>query len=157
MRLLTLTFTALAISPFIANGEPICPWLSSATAAGVLGGPVTTAVSHSAKNKEDATCEFTHQARVTYTLRIEVTTMSHLPTDFTSWLTQCGPNATPVRGIGNQAVACDLKDSVAAQILSRVRERAFLVRVTANKSSIPLQPLRDQARSVADQVSGNLF
>ena len=129
--------------------EQICPWLNSATASGVLGGSVTTTLSQS------STCEFIRKGPVTYTLRIEV---SNTP-DFKSWLTQCGPKATPVRGIGNQAVACDLTgdSQVSAQILSRVRDRAFLVRVTASKSSAPLQPLRDQARSVADQVSGNLF
>jgi len=145
MRLLLLAFAALTV----ARAEQICPWLNSATAGGVLGGSVTTTVTHS------SVCEFTRGGPVTYTLRIEVTNTA----DFKSWLTQCGLKATPVRGIGNQAVACDLaQDSqVSAQILSRVRDRAFLVRVTANKTSVPLQPLRDQAHSVADQVSGNLF
>ncbi len=145
MRLFVLAFAALTV----ARAEQICPWLNSATAGGVLGGPVTTTVA------QPSTCEFIRKGPVTYTLRIEVTNTS----DFKSWLVQCGPKAAPVRGIGNQAVACDLvKDSqVSAQILSRVRDRAFLVRVTANNTSAPLQRLRDQARSVADQVSGNLF
>ncbi|MDQ2713270.1 MAG: hypothetical protein M3Y24_13750 [Acidobacteriota bacterium] len=133
--------------------------MNSATAGGVLGGSVTTHVTHSGKDKGDGACEFIRAGSVTYTLRIEVTTMAHVPSDFKSWLAQCGRNSTPVRGIGNEAIACDLtKDSqVSAQILSRVRERAFLVRVTANKSSAPLVPLREQAHSAADQVSGNLF
>lgn len=145
MRLLLLTFAALTL----ARAEQICPWLNSATASGVLGGSVTTSVTQS------STCEFIRKGPVTYTLRIEVTNTA----DFKSWLAQCGPKATPVRGIGNQAVACDLTNDsqVSAQILSRVRDRAFLVRVTASKTSASLQPLRDQARSVADQVSGNLF
>lgn len=145
MRLLFVTFAALTL----VRAEQICPWLNSATASGVLGGSVTTTVTQS------TTCEFVRKGAVTYTLRIEVTNTA----DFKSWLTQCGPKATAVRGIGKQAVACDLTNDsqVSAQILSRVRDRAFLVRVTANKPSAPLQPLRDQAHSVADQVSGNLF
>ncbi len=145
MRLLLLTFAAATLG----RAEQVCPWFNSATASGVLGGSVTTTVTQS------STCEFMRKGPVTYTLRIEVTNTA----DFKSWLAQCGPKPTPVRGIGNQAVACDLTNDsqVSAQILSRVRDRAFLVRVTANKASAPLQPLRDQVHSVADQVSGNLF
>ncbi len=145
MRLLLVALVTLTL----AHAEQICPWLNSATAGGVLGGSVTTSITQS------SICEFIRKGPVTYTLRIEVSNTA----DFKSWLTQCGPKATPVRGIGNQAVACDLTNDsqVSAQILSRVRERAFLVRVTANNTSAPLQRLRDQARSVADQVSGNLF
>lgn len=149
MRLFLLVFVALTLG----RAEQVCPWLNSATAAGVLGGTVTSTVAQS------RICEFIRKGPVTYTLRIEVVTMAHLPSDFTSWLAQCGPKFTPVRGIGNQAVACDIAEDpeVSAQILSRVRERAFLVRVSAKKASTQLQTLCEQARSVADQVSGNLF
>ena len=149
MRLLLLAFLALTLG----RAEQVCPWLNSATAAGVLDGTVTSTVAHS------GVCKFVREGTGTYTLRIEVITMAHLPADFTSWLAQCGPKSTPVRGIGNQAVACDIAEDseISAQILSRVRERAFLVRVSANKASAQLQTLREQARSVADQVSGNLF
>ncbi len=144
MRILCL---ALAVAT-LGRAEQICPWFNSATAAGVLGGPVKATVTQSA-------CEFTRQGSVSYTLRIEVTNT----VDFKSWLAQCGPKAIPIRGIGNQAVACDLTNGsqVSAQVLSRVRERAFLVRVSANRPSAPLAPLREQARGVADHVSGNLF
>ncbi len=159
MRLLLLTFAALAISSSVARAEQICPWLNPATAGGVLGGSVTTSVTHAGNNKEDGACEFTRQGPVTYTLRIEVTRMAHLPADFTSWLAQCGAKGTPVRGIGNQAIACDLTQAaqLSVQIVSRVRDRAFLVRVTAHKSSAPLQPLREEASNVAELVAGNLF
>ncbi len=143
----------------MSAAEDTCPWLNSATAAGVLGHSVTASVTHPDKDKDDAVCEFTSDAAVPSVLRIEVKTMANPLADFPTWLAQCGSNGTPVRGIGNQAVACAFGKgpNTSEQLISRVRQRALLVRVTVPKASAPRPPLREQASTVAEMVAGNLF
>jgi hypothetical protein len=119
------------------RAEDTCPLLNGATAAGVLGGEVTSHVSGD-------TCVFTHDSSE---LRIEVKTVS-LP-----YKPECAPNPAPVKAIGNEAVACDGDRS--EQIAGRVRDRAFLVRLTSNQAA--RAALREKARSVAEQVAGILF
>ncbi len=120
-----------------------CPWLNGATVGGLLGVPVTVQVS-------DDACEFRTDASTPVALRIEVHTMQQPATEFKSWLGRCEANAPHVRGIGNDAVECESKG--AATILSRVRERAFLVAVTGSSPAA-----QEQARKAAEQVAGNLF
>jgi hypothetical protein len=138
-----------------------CPWLNSATAAGFLGGEVTARVVHSSQNKEDANCEFIRSAggiSEARSLSIQVVTMSNARNEFPSFLAKCGGVSAPVRGIGNEAVVCtlhDKKDKTADQVVSRVRNRAFLVRIdTSDKSTVSF---REATERTAEQVAGILF
>lgn len=121
-----------------------CPWLNAATVGGLLGVPVTVQVS------QEGTCEFRSGDSTAPALRVEVHVMQQPATEFKSWLGRCEANAPHVRGIGNDAVECESKG--AATILSRVRERAFLVAVTGSSPAA-----QEQARKAAEQVAGNLF
>ena len=127
-----------------------CPWLNAATAAGVLGGPVNATVSRTNKNADDANCDFIRQeGPLVHNLRIEVGTMI-----------QCPRNATPLRAIGNEAVACSYdgkNGQLAEQVVGRVRDRAFLIRTSTNDRSVQPSVLREKARKVAEQVAGTLF
>ena len=120
-----------------------CPWLNAATAAGVLGGPVNATFSR-------ANCDFIRQdGPVVHSLRIEVGNVA-----------QCSGNATPLRAIGNEAVACSYdgkNGQLAEQVVGRVRERAFLVRMSTNDRSVRSSVLREKARNIAEQVAGILF
>jgi len=159
MRRLLFISLAAALSSLLSPAEESCPWLTSATAAGILGHSVTVSVTHPGKNKDGAVCEFTSGAAVPSALRIEVETMANPAGDFASWLARCGANGVPVRGIGNQAVACPVEKgaNISEQIISRVRERALLVRVTTKKTANPRPPLREQADTAAELTAGNLF
>lgn len=159
MQRLFFLFLAAALSSLTSLAEESCPWFNSATAAGVLAHSVNVTVIHPGKDKNDAVCEFTTEAAVPSVLRIEVETMETPAVDFPSWLAQCRSNGTPVRGIGNQAVVCPIEKgaNISEQIISRVRERALLVRVTAKKTATPRPPLRQQASTVAELVAGSLF
>jgi hypothetical protein len=119
------------------RAEEACPFLNTATAAGVLGAEVTAHVTGD-------TCVFAHGASE---LRIEVKTVTlpHKP--------NCAPTPTSLRAIGNEAVACETDG--AEQIAGRVRDRAFFVRLTSN--DISPGALREKARAVAEQVAGILF
>jgi hypothetical protein len=104
-----------------------CPWLNWATAAGVLGGPV-----------KQAGCSFT---RGSVELRIET------GRDFEWYAATCRSESVPLRAIGTEALAC--RGEAGEQVVSKVRDRAFLVRITAND--------REKVRKVAEMVAGAMF
>jgi hypothetical protein len=133
----------------------ICPWLNAATAGGFLGGPVAMTVTR-AKTGDDATCEFIrHDGSLALELRIEVETMPSPAKDFATYAARCHSAAVPLKAIGNEALSC--KDEGAELVVGRVRDRAFLVRISTSDRSAQPSALRDQARKVAEQVAGFLF
>jgi hypothetical protein len=79
--------------------------------------------------------------------------------EFASYTAKCGRNATPLRAIGNEALLCSLrsKNQFSEQVVSRVRERAFLVRVSSNSSGPERAELLDKSQKIAEQVAGFLF
>lgn len=158
-------FLALAFcTSAMCQASERCPWLNAATAVGMLNGPVTFTVTHSGQDKQDATCEFVHQeGAVVSRLRIEVQTMKDPGSEFAAYSAKCGQDATPLRAIGNEALVCSLKrqNEFSEQVVSRVRERAFLVSVTSNVTAPERSELRDELREktqkIAEQVAGFLF
>jgi hypothetical protein len=131
------------LSVCVLQAEEACPWINAATAAGLLDGEVTS-------HYDGSTCLFTHASSQ---LLIKVQTVG-LP-----YRLNCQPNPTPLKAIGNEAVACGNTDSNNAQkmeqVAGRVRESVFLIKLLSN--DIPRAALREKARSVAEQVAGNLF
>jgi len=127
--------------------EDQCPWLNAATAGGVLGGAVRVTVT-------PASCEFVRQtAGHEAVLRIEVGAAS-------APHAQCESHAESLKAIGNEAQACAWhgKDGwIAEQVVGRVRDQAFLVRVSTNDPSAAPKTLSEKARNVAEQVAGFLF
>ncbi len=139
----------------------IVPWLNAATASGILDGPVTATVTHPNQNKDDATCDFVrHEGSVISGLQVGVETMKDPARDFASYTAQCGLDAVPLRAIGNEALVCSLrgkKKQVSEQIVSRVRDRAFIVRMSSNAPSTAQNELREKVEKIAEQVAGFLF
>jgi hypothetical protein len=152
MNPMRLLLTA-ALLPLICAAEDKCPWLNAATAAGVLGGAVKATVTQSA-------CEFVRRDDSSkLALRIEVDTLG-APREFASRAAQCGTGAEALKAIGNEAVACthsDKKGQMAEQVVGRVRNQAFLVRVNTDDREAKPAGLREKARKVAEQVAGFLF
>lgn len=138
MRLSALIFLLTAA----CHAEQGCPWLNTATAAGVLGGEVRSQITGD-------NCTFTHNDSQ---LRIEVQTVS------LAYKLNCGPIPTPLKAIGNEALSCSLHGNggrLVEQIVGRVRDRAFSVRLTS--TDIARDALRQKARLIAEQVAGILF
>ncbi len=177
--LVGIVFLALC-APAICAASENCPWLNAATAAGALKGSVTYTVTHPAADKTaadktaadktaadktvadktDATCEFIHrEGAVLSKLQIEVETMKDPSREFASYTAKCGRNATPLRAIGNEALLCSLrrKNQFSEQVVSRVRERAFLVKVSSNSAGPERTELLDESQKIAEQVAGFLF
>jgi len=150
----------LAVPAAGAATQP-CPWLNAATAAGVLEGPVTVSVTYFDQENTDAACEFTAKGDHTVRkLRIEVQTMKDFAHDFPRYLAKCGQDAKPLRAIGNEAILCTMSrktNQVAEQVVSRVRERAFIVDVLSNDPAAKPDAIRDKTRKIAEQVAGFLF
>jgi hypothetical protein len=159
-KLWILILLLFSMSVSCAAAQP-CPWLNAATAAGVLEGPVTVSVTYVDQDNVDATCEFTYKADHTVrTLRIEVDTMKDLAHDFPRYLAKCGQGASALKAIGNEAVECSMPDKskqVAEQVVSRVRDRAFIVDVLSTGPATQRDAMRDKARQIAEQVAGFLF
>lgn len=164
--LLGVLFLALSLcAPALCGASEHCPWLNAATAAGALKGSVTFTVTRPAADKTgadktDATCEFIHrEGAVLTSLQIEVETMKDPSREFAVYSAKCGRNATPLRAIGNEALLCTLhsKNQFSEQVVSRVRERAFLVRVSSNGADPERTELLDKSQKIAEQVAGFLF
>jgi hypothetical protein len=167
-------FAILFLTSFMAattEAKETCPWINDQTAAGFLGGDVTSHVTFAIKDKSDpnfsnvdkndAVCEFVHhQGSTAIALRIDVETIAGPPSSFSTYAARCGPHSVPVPAIGNEAVACDFENkskTISEQVISRVRDHAFTVRITATVGSFDKEVLRQKARNVAEQVAGFLF
>lgn len=148
----------------VCQGEANCPWLNAATAGGVLGGAVNVTVTNTNKTSDDATCYFSRQSlQVVDALQIRVITMRDPAKEFASYKEPCGANANPLKAIGNEAIECSLEGKAgqyAQQVIGRVRNRAFIVNLGTSMRNDPVMTpdsMRAKVRSVAEQVTGNLF
>ncbi len=144
---------ASALFPLICVADEKCPWLNAATAAGVLSGAVTATVTQT-------TCEFVRRdGSIESALRIEVEAIG-APSAFSSLIEQCRTDKVPLKAIGNEAVACssaEKKGQTAEQVVGRVRNQAFVVRISTNSHAATSAAIREQARKVAEQIAGFLF
>jgi hypothetical protein len=151
-----LAWALLLALPAIGQAAEGCPWLNAATASGILGGPVAITVTR-AKTGDDATCDFVrHEGSLVQELRIEVETMRSPAKAFASYVARCHSTAVPLKAIGNEALACS-DGQLAEQVVGRVRDRAFLVRISTTDRSGQQTVLRDKIRKIAEQVAGILF
>ncbi len=144
---------AAAWLPLMCAAEEKCPWLNAATAAGVLSGTVTATVTQT-------TCEFIRRdGSIESALRVEVEAIG-APSAWASLVEQCRSDKVPLKAIGNEAIACtctEKKGQTAEQVVGRVRNQAFLVRITTNSHTATSAAIREQTRKVAEQIAGYLF
>ena len=148
--------------PTVSHAQAKCPWLTEATARGILGGAVTARVD--LKDSGNGVCEFSReQGSVVLELRISVNVMTDISKQFPTYLAQCPPKSTSVPAIGNEAIMCSVQERdnrYAEKVVSRVRDQAFVVSVnsTAPEGPSMTQEMRhEKAHLVAEQVAGILF
>ena len=150
------------LSPLLCGAEN-CAWLNAATAGGLLGGDVSMKVIHT--NAADTTCEFLLRGSSGASiLQIAVHTMNAMHDEFRNYALECGNAQVALGGVGNEAIEClDSRSTPrTAKIISRVRERVFLLTwttpaSTANDTPEVEQEMKDKLRNVAEQVAGSLF
>ena len=111
----------LLVAAPLCQSEPNCAWMNAATAEGIKGA-VEIAATHG------LACEFKRRDAPAYTLRIEVGSRR-------TAAGKCESNWVPLRGIGNEAMACadDGKGGERdARVVGRVREQQFVISIRTN-------------------------
>src|ERR1700749_2590900 len=100
MGLLFAVIVGTFVAPQRSWADVQCPWLNSATAAGVLGGEVQANVS-ALTPQGDTTCDFrrTEHSGVS-SLTIAVHTMAFPSKEFASYLAGCEGTKAPLKAIG---------------------------------------------------------
>ena len=108
---------------------------------------------------DDSDCTFLRQPPIAGALRIQVRTLSTPAKEFASYKARCSPHAVPLQAIGNEVLPAISKKSgrLSEQVVGRVRERAFVIRLRIDDASISQSLLREKAQKVAETVAGNLF
>ena len=140
-----------------------CPWLTEATAGGLLGGDVLGAFTKGAAG-QPAVCLFNSDAQgVRRTLRITVDIVADPHVQVTTEAKSCGADAAPLRAIGNEALACAADDRRAGpgeRAIGRVRDQVFTITLSSSQKGDPFltrDALRSKIYTAAEQVAGNLF
>lgn len=178
-----LAIVGCVLLPGECRAQAKCPWLNAATAAGFLGGDVQVAVAAPKEpvagaksdsstyqadqvrmDRFDVSCEFTRKVDSgSYTLSIAVTTMPEPAREFAAMLQQCAGATIPIRGVGNEAFQCVRASGEPAnaggqeQVIARVRDRAFLLKIRRAAAAGASAELRNDTRNIAEQVAGSLF
>jgi hypothetical protein len=157
----TILFGVICLAPALCRAQAKCPWITEATARGILGGDVKAAAKIT--ERHDGACEFSRQqGSAQLQLRISVALMADIPRQFPAYLAQCAGSA-PLPAIGNEAVICriDGKDGLYAErVVGRVRDQAFVITVSSslqNDEALPAQMRHEKVCLAAEQVSGILF
>ena len=158
MRIALLTLVLLA-GTCAAQTPAVCPWISTGTAASVLGGPV--ALSAHVQDNWQGVCRFTRQSGgEKEALEITIDKKdTHV----------CPPGSPKLVAIGNEAVQCNSKNaqgSFVDLISGRMRNVYFVISINSvtPASTVPsatLHPHDSYSASaferVAEQVVGNLY
>jgi hypothetical protein len=164
------------------NAEARCPWLNAATAGGVLGGNVEMTVTEPVDpgpvkgvgtamysdqvrmDRFDVSCEFSRKVDSgVYSLRIQVKTMNDFSKEFPALVAQCAGTTVALKGIGNEAVQCVMKNGSEEgheQVIARVRDRSFVLTISRAKGSQAAadeSTLSNETRNTAEQIAGSLF
>lgn len=160
VALLALCFIAWPAASRAANN---CPWLTEATAGGLLGGDAIGAFTKAATG-QPAVCLFTSDAQgVRRTLRITVDVVADPHMQVATEAQSCGPDAAPLKAIGNEALACaadDRKAGPGERAIGRVRDQLFTITLSSSQKGDPMltrDALKSKIYTAAEQVSGNLF
>lgn len=136
----------LIVAPLICGAAETCPWINVGTAGGILGGEAVTT-----KVTKDR-CEFERSGD---RLSIEVETMTNPRTQFTKYLSECKSKPVPLKAVGNETMTCSARHAGLA--IGRVRDRVFIIRMTADDRNAKNDALESKAEEAARHVAGNLF
>jgi hypothetical protein len=153
----------LAPWPAICQMNTGCPWLNVATATGVLQSADSSPMATLAEGGKGA-CDFTyHDSTASRELKITVEEVAGAQQAMTAYKARCGSHATPLRGIGNEAVTCAVESkgkSHGQQVIGIVRDQIFTVTVITSAKKDPVMPreaLEEKSRNISEQVAGALF
>lgn len=148
------------MAPGMSRAETSCPMLNRATAAGVLGGPVSLKVQST--SVEDI-CLFQYQkGNTSYDLQIVVRNIDLSTQGAMDAPSRCRSQAISLKGIGNEATMCVVDSSSfhGERVTGRVRDKTFEIRLGSSVKKDPAmtnEMLQLNTKGIAEQVAGSLF
>jgi hypothetical protein len=169
-----LAVPALLI-PTGAHAANTCPWLTEATAGGLLGGTAVgsytaaTATADAAtpptvEMNQPGTCVFTDKEGAgmrELTITMEVSPDAHAK--LAGMMQACGASSQLLQAIGNEAAVCAMdahRKSVSERVVGRVRNQIFTITLHTTLSDDPVlntSSLMTKIYTASEQVAGNLF
>jgi hypothetical protein len=160
---LSMIAASLVAVPNLCHAANNCPWITEATASGLLGGDATGSFSQPSPS-QPAVCTFVQTtADGNRTLRIVVEQTPDFLARLESEYKACGTDPAPMTAIGNEARICnadDRKKLFAERVVGRVRDQVFTVTVSSTlkrDSTLTRDALKARVSTAAEQVSGSLF
>jgi len=160
---LSLLAASLVASTNVCHAANNCPWITEATASGLLGGDATGSFSPPSTS-QPAVCTFVQSTEGgTHTLRIAVEQTSDFLARLESEYKACGTEPSPLTAIGNEARMCDADDHqklFAERVVGRVRDQVFTITISStirHDSILNREALKIRIYTAAEQVAGNLF
>jgi len=147
----------------LAHAANSCKWINEATSGGLLGGEAVGEVTPEVAG-QPTICTFTQMTDGgKRTLRISVEVAADPHTRLAAMEQGCGPDAAPLKAIGNEALICaadERKVGMGERIVGRVRDQVFTITMTSTLKNDPILTrgiLKSRIYTAAEQVSGNLF
>ena len=145
--------------PSLARAANRCPWMTEATASGLIGADSVGSYS-AAIDAQPAVCTFIGGAR-SLTVTVEIAKDPHAR--MTALAQQCASAPAPLHAIGNEAVSCEAplrSREPGARALGRVRDQVFTITLKTRVKEDPIltrDALKARIYTAAEQVAGNLF
>ena len=140
-----------------------CPWITEATASGILDGPAVGAFNQGSAG-QPATCNFVFKSPSgSRVFAINVETIQDAHTRVMSLAKGCKEPQEVLPAIGNEAYVCTTehsKEAVAVRVVGRVRDQVFTILITTTGKGdfiLSTQDLKSRISIASEQVSGNLF
>jgi hypothetical protein len=165
LRRFAIAFFAVCLlgAPSISKAANNCKWINEATSGGLLGGDAVGEVTPEVPG-QPTVCTFTQMTDGgKRTLRIAVEIAADPRARLATIEQNCGPDAAPLKAIGNEALICaadDRKAGMGERIVGRVRDQVFTITMTSTLKNDPILTrdiLKTRIYTAAEQVSGNLF
>jgi hypothetical protein len=162
LRLYMVAASLIAL-PNLCHANNNCPWITEATASGLLGGDAAGSFSQPSPS-QPAVCTFVQTiAGGAHTLRIAVEQTPDFLARLDSAYKECGTDPAPLTAIGNEARICNADDRqklFAERVVGRVRDQVFTITISSTlkrDSILNRDALKARVYTAAEQVAGNLF
>ena len=146
-----------------AHAANDCPWMSEATASGLLGGEAT-GVYVAATERRPAVCTFTQQsAQGERSLQVAVEAVGEPQARLAQAELTCGTDPAPMHAIGNEAIFCTGEDRLglrSERAVGRVRNQLFTITLATSVNEdqvLTRELLKARIYTASEQIAGNLF
>lgn len=158
-----LQIMLLPALPAAVRAANNCPWLTEATAGGLLGGTAVGTFT-AGQPGQPSTCSFVDKesgGTRELTITVEINPDAH--TQLAAMMHDCGASGSLLQAIGNEAAVCAMdsrRKSLAERVVGRVRDQIFTIAIMTSLKDDPVldhSMLMTKIYTASEQVAGNLF